>query len=176
MSQYYTYLISSLPVLTFGANPPFSFEVFIQRCKTLIPDEEIEIIQGISTQGAFLLEDPGSEVLRKWKNFDIALRNELVKVRSARKKIDPLKYLRQDGYSQPQIVHIASLSLRDPSIFEAEKALDLERWHLLDELSVGRYFDFDSLIIYAFKLRILERWAKIEIADKKRIMLETIRH
>ena len=127
-------------------------------------------------QGAFSLQDEGSEVLKKWKYFDINLRNELVKVRAARKKTDPLKYLRHDEYFEPQIVHIASLSLRNPSIFEAERALDLERWRLLDELSFGRYFDFDALIIYALKLLILERWAKIEIADKERIMQETIRH
>jgi hypothetical protein len=163
-------------MLTFGAKLPFSFEAFIQKCRSLIPDEETEVIRRISSQGAFSLEDEGSEVLKKWKDFDIALRNELVKVRAARKKIDPLKYLRHDEYFEPQIVHIASLSLRNPSIFDAEKALDLERWRLLDELSYGRYFDFDTLIIYALKLLILERWAKIGIADKERIMQETIGH
>ncbi|MFA5287218.1 MAG: DUF2764 family protein [Candidatus Omnitrophota bacterium] len=173
MSQYYTYLVSSLPTLVFGVKPPFSFEVFIQKCESLIPDKEIGIIKRISSQGAFALQDEGSEVLKKWKYFDINLRNELVKVRAARKKVDPLKYLRHDEYSDPQIVHIASLSLRNHQIFEAERALDLERWRLLDELSFGRYFDFDTLIIYALKLNILDRWAKIEIADKERIMQET---
>lgn len=148
----------------------------MQKCRTLIPDEETEVIKGISSEAAFSFNDRGSEVLRRWREFDIALRNELVRVRAARKKVDPVKYLRFDDYSQPQIVHIASLSLRNPSIFESEKALDLERWHLLDELSCGRYFDFDSLIIYALKLLILERWAKIEAADKDKIMRETLRH
>jgi len=163
-------------MLFFGAKPPFNFEVFIQKCRSLIPDEETEAIRRISSQGAFSLKDEGSEVLKKWKDFDIALRNELVKVRAARKKVDPLKYLRHDEYSQPQIVHIASLSFRNPSIFEAEKSLDLERWRLLDELAYGRYFDFDSLIIYALKLLILERWEKIGVADKERIMQETMGH
>lgn len=163
-------------MLAFGTKPPFNFEVFIQKCGSLISDEELEIIKRLSAQGAFSLQDEGSEVLRKWKYFDINLRNELVKVRAARKKVDPLKYLRHDEYFEPQIVHIASLSLRNPSIFDAERALDLERWRLLDELSLGHYFDFDALIIYALKLKILERWGKIEIADKERIMQETIRH
>lgn len=142
----------------------------------MIPDEEVGVIRRISSQGAFLLKETNSEVLKKWRDFDIALRNELVRVRAARKKVDPLKYLRHDGYSQPQIVHIASVSLRNPLILEAEKALDLERWRLLDELSYGRYFDFDTLVIYALKLLILERWAKIGVADKERIMQETLKH
>jgi len=66
--------------------------------------------------------------------------------------------------------------LRNPSIFEAERALDLERWRLLDELSFGHYFDFDALLIYALKLKILERWLKIEIADKERIIKETVNY
>ena len=176
MSAYYTYLISSLPTLAFGVKPPFSFEVFIQKCGTLIPDTETEVISRISSRGAFALQDEGSEVLKKWRYFDINLRNELVKVRAARKKVDPLKYLRHNEYLEPQVIHIASLSLRNPSIFEAERALDLERWRLLDEISFGHYFDFDTLIIYALKLLILERWAKIESADKERIMQEAFSH
>jgi hypothetical protein len=163
-------------MLGFGAKPPITFESFIQKCWSQIPDKEAELLKSISSQGAFSIQDGGSEVLKRWRDFDIALRNELVKVRAARKRIDPLKYMRHDGYSQPQIVHIASLSLRNPSIFEAEKALDTERWHLLDELSCGRYFDFDTLIIYALKLLILERWAKIYSADKEFIMQDTIGH
>ncbi len=163
-------------MLTFGTKPPFSLEVFVQKCESLLSEEEVEFIRRVSSQDAFSLQDENSEVLKKWRYFDINLRNELVRVRAARKKIDPLKYLRHDEYSEPQIIHIASLSLRNPSIFEAERALDLERWRLLDELSFGRYFDFDTLIIYALKLKILERWTKIEVADKERIMQETIKH
>lgn len=176
MPAYYAYLISSLPMLTFGSKPPFSFEDFIRKCRTLIPDEEVEVIRGISSQDVFLLKETSSEVLNKWRDFDIALRNELIRVRAARKKVDPLKYLRHDEYFEPQIVHIASVSLRNPSILEAEKALDLERWRLLEEQSFGRYFDFDVLLIYALKLLILERWMKIGLADKERVMQETLKH
>lgn len=175
MPSYYTYLISSLPTLNFGSEPPFSFKDFIQKCGSLIPDEEIKVIRRIPSFDAFLVSDAGSEVLRKWKDFDIALRNELVKVRALRKKSDPLKYLRPDEYFQPQIVHIASVALRNPLILEAEKALDFQRWRLLEELSIGHYFDFDVLLIYALKLLILERWVKILLADKERIMQETLK-
>jgi hypothetical protein len=61
-------------------------------------------------------------------------------------------------------------------MLEAEKALDLERWQLLEELACGHYFDLDALLIYALKLLILERWAKINLADKEHIMQETLRH
>lgn len=176
MAEYYTYLISSLPTLTFGSKPPFSLEVFMQKCASFIPEAELEIIKQAVSQGAFTLKDDGREVLKKWRYFDINLRNELSKVRAARKKVDSSKYLRHGEYFEPQIIHIAALALRNPSIFEAERALDLERWRLLDELSFGHYFDFDALLIYALKLKILERWLKIEIADKERIIKETVNY
>ncbi len=176
MPEYYTYLLSSLPVLSFGSKPPFSFDEFIQRCNSLVPEEEIEIIKAFQFQGGFSVDDKGTEVLKRWREFDITLRNELIKVRAARKRIDPERYLRHDGHYDAQIIHIASLALRNPSIFEAEKSLDWERWRLLDELSCGHYFDFESLVIYALKLLILERWTKIDAAKKERIMQETIGH
>jgi hypothetical protein len=57
---------------------------------------------------------------------------------------------------------------------EAEKALDLERWRELDELTLGHYFDLDALIVYAIKLTRLEKWDKVYAADKKRILEENL--
>lgn len=54
---------------------------------------------------------------------------------------------------------------RNPSILEAERMLDGERWCMLDELSLGHYFDIDFLIVYALKILILERWERIRTAD-----------
>ena len=48
--------------------------------------------------------------------------------------------------------------------------LDQARWAKLDELSFGHYFDLEALIIYAYKLRLLERWEKIRTADKERLL------
>jgi len=55
-------------------------------------------------------------------------------------------------------------------IKEAEKSLDEARWKFLDELSFGHYFDLDILIVYVLKLLLLERWGKINTADKTKIL------
>jgi hypothetical protein len=70
--------------------------------------------------------------------------------------------------------HIAINAYRKTSIIEAEKTLDAERWQYLDELSVGHYFDLDTLVIYAFKLLILEKWDRIATADAGRLLEETL--
>ena len=90
MSSYYIYLISSLPVLAFGLKPPLSLERFIRLCEELIPEEEARVIRSVFRENIFGLETKQTTLL-KWMAFEKALRNELVKIRAVRKKIDPEK-------------------------------------------------------------------------------------
>ena|SRR3990167_3527028 len=173
MVHLYTYLISSLPMLNFGAKPPFTFEKFIAICSKLIPEKDTGTLTSIPKI------DPGlykgaHPTLKKWEDFEIVLRNELVKVRSGHKHIDPLQYLRKTAYLDSSLAHSAMNIHRNTSILEAEKALDLERWHFLEGLNFGHYFDLDFLIVYALKLLILERWEKIYSADKAKLLEETL--
>jgi len=171
MPSFYIYLISSLPMLHFGVKPPFSFARFIEICKDKIPDADIEVIKLIVEGDIY---KGAQTTLKQWAAFDIALRNELVKIRASRKHADPLKYIRGDGYAEPYISHIAINAYRASSVLEAEKALDQARWLRLDELATGHYFDLDFLIVYAFKLLILERWKKINSADKPKLLEEAL--
>ncbi len=155
-------------MLHFGTKPPFPFNKFCQLCEGLIPDKDIDILKKASTPGEY--------------NFDSALKNELVKIRAAHKKLDPLKYLRKNlgqstkGQSPffPDITHIALHAYRTPSILEAEKFLDQARWRFLDDLAIGHYFDIDSLTVYANKLLILERWERINTIDRVKALGKTL--
>ena len=171
MSAYYTYLISSLPMLSFAAKLPFSLEDFFVKCKSLIPETKIELLGNICDQEIYFTNIQTDDTLGKWANFEIALRNELARQRAKRKKIDPLKYVRLPDSPQAYISHLALAAYRSTSILEAEKILDLARWNFLEFLSFGHYFDFDFLLIYALKLKILERWEKIQKADKENLYL-----
>lgn len=164
-ASYYIYLVSSLPMLHFGMRPPFSFERLLRMCDGLISDCDIDILKQASAPAGYDY-DGDHPTLRRWRAFDGALRNELVKIRAARKKIDPAKYLRYGGYTDPSIAHIALHAHRIPSILEAESILDEARWHFLDELAAGHYFDMDFLVTYAIKLLILERWERVDTLDK----------
>lgn len=173
MANYYTYLISSLPMLHFGMKPPFSFEKFIGICSRLIPEKDIEILNSIPRIeiGLYRGREPA---LRQWQGFEIALRNGLVKIRAMHKHLDPLKYMRRDGDTDSSVSHIATNVHRTLAILEAEKVLDQERWHFLEGLCFGHYFDLDFLIIYGLKLLILERWGKINSADKAKVLEEVL--
>ncbi|MCM8760601.1 MAG: DUF2764 domain-containing protein [Candidatus Omnitrophica bacterium] len=175
MASYFIYLISSLPALSFGAKPPLSFEKFLATCKTLVSDEEFSALSGLKNAEVVPSHKIKNPTLRKWRAFDAMVRNELVEIRASRKKVNPAKYLRPDGRPESShAAHIAINAYRKPSLFEAEKELDLERWRKLDEFSVGHYFDMDALVIYGVKLLILEKWDRINTADGKRLLEEVL--
>lgn len=170
MPNLYIYFIASLPGLDFTGQPPFSLESFLERCDELLPAKDAGLIRGICSG-----EPQDHPAINKWLSFDTTLRNELVRIRSGHRKTEAARYLRPDGYAGTAIYHIALAAQRSHSLLEGEKILDRARWDFLDELLVGHYFDLDFLIIYAYKLLILERWGKINRADKKRLLEEVIR-
>ncbi len=173
MANHYVYLVASLPMLLFGQKAPFSAEKFLAVSRDLIPDEDLLALEAILRNEEAIYEGV-QPALRRWREFDTMLRNELVKVRASRKHIDPAKYLRKDGLVDPYISHAALNAYRNPSLIEAEKALDLERWRFLEELSFGHYFDLVILIIYMLKLKILERWQKISAENQQELLEKAI--
>jgi len=156
--------MSSLPFLRYGEKSPFSFDHFLGMCKDLIPDEDLGVIYMLGTSAIYDYDgDQGT--LKKWRNFEMSLRNELVKIRTSRRHIDPEPYLRITGESDISINHIAINAHRAITPLESEKVLDQARWHALEELSFGHYFDIASLIIYGCKLMILEKQDRIRLAN-----------
>jgi hypothetical protein len=165
--------MASLPMLHFGNPPPFSFERFLFACEGFIGEQEF----GTLTRLPSFLESQGPiehKAIQKYCAFDVALRNELVKVRAVRKHSDPFVHLREGGYFDLTLVRLAGAVSKNPSLLDAEKQIDRERWNFLEELAAGHYFDFDALVVYGFKLLILERWERIRSADKPRALNETI--
>ncbi|MDD4939303.1 MAG: DUF2764 family protein [Candidatus Omnitrophica bacterium] len=158
-------------MLHFNMSAPISFEKFLLLCRDSIPQDDRAVLENIPLRYEY---EGRQETIKKIVAFEIMLRNELVKVRAARKKSDAAKYLRPDGYAGPALYHLVLAALRNPSPLDAERSLDLERWDFLDGLSFGRYFDLDFLIIYAYKLLILERWQRINSADKGKLLDETL--
>ena len=150
-------------MLHFEGRLPLTFEKFLLICQELIPEKDFQILETITLSPE---QNEGQPIIKQWREFDTSLRNELVRLRAARKRIDSARYLRADGYSGPSLYHIALAAQRNPSPLEAEKLLDRERWNFLEELAFGHYFDLSFLIIYAYKLLILERWEMVAQADK----------
>lgn len=162
-------------MLHFGMKPPFSFEKFLVDCQGFILDEDFALLKNLPITIDEYNKRLKNTTIEKWLEFDTALRNELVKIRAQMRKIEPEKFLRPEVIFNPAISHIVMAAYRNPAILEAEEILDEARWEALDELSFAHYFDIDFLIIYAYKLKILERWEKIRLADKERLLQEVLK-
>ena len=151
-------------MLNFGTKPPFGMEKFLYMCEGLVSADDLETLKkAIKSFG-----------LGRYHDFEAALRNELVKIRAHRKHLDASKFLREDGYADQWISHIAATACRNPSVIDAQNLLDLDRWRFLDELSVGHYFDIEILIVYAHKLSILEKWERVRTADADKLLKEAL--
>lgn len=173
MADFYPYLVASLPMLHFAMKPPFSFDRFLDICCPLIPEKDCRILRTLPQPEQYLKKGKWPPVLHRWIESDVALRNELVKIRAAKKHLDPAAYLRPSGSFSAPAVLAASVNT---SVLDMEKILDETRWKALEDLATGHYFDLDFLITYACKLRILERWENIRSADGTILLEQALQH
>ncbi|MFA5144874.1 MAG: hypothetical protein WC723_02570 [Candidatus Omnitrophota bacterium] len=174
MKSEYIYLIAQLPWLSFGAKPPLSFDKFLALSRQFISEKDADLLSSLPQSQDYAGGEKRNSALRQWVDFDTALRNDLVRIRSSRKHVDPSAYLRAGGMQDPGLMHVAAAAQRNPSPLEAERLLDETRWSALDELEAGHFFDLEILVIYAYKLMILIRWEQIGSADKEKMLEETL--
>ena len=176
MADFYPYLIASLPMLHFGMKPPFSFERFLEVCRQFIPEKDFQILRTLPPPEHYFEQGKRHRIIRKWIEFDVGLRNELVRIRAKKKHLEPATYLRPGGYSGASPAPAGMEANIHTSVPDAEKRLDEARWKALEELSTGHYFDLDLLITYAYKLLILQRWENIRSADGTILLEQALQH
>lgn len=174
MSHAYYYLVASLPMLDFELKPPLPLPEFLNQCQSQMSAGDFQMIQK-ATSG-----ESDQKLQRQWKNplliswirFNQNLRNELAWFRSLRADKDPARYLRGQRSDEPSLVDSVAQAAEAPDPLAAERLLDHFRWRYLDELIFGHYFDVEWLMIYAFKLQILERHQIIESPEGQKIFAE----
>ena len=169
MASYYTYLISSLPMLHFGMKPPFTKQGFLETCSRLISGEDVkELCMAADTLKIY--KECRNKLYSRWAEFEISLRNEIVRTISARRHTEAEKFIRPGGYRDVYFTHLVLAAHRAIPVIEGEKIIDKARWDFLEEASIGHYFDLDFLISYALKLNILHRWEKIRSSEKQKLL------
>jgi hypothetical protein len=152
----YYFLVSSLPSLRLGTPPPMSSQSFLDRCGEQLTPAELARLQ---TVALLPNDDASTGVERAFQAREIALRNLLARYRGKRLQRDHLRFLR------PEPEYISGLEsqveeiLRAPHPLAMKQATDALRWRWLEELTIGNYFSFNTLVIYRLKLLILEKHA-----------------
>ena len=145
MDKYY-YLVSSLPLLKFAERPFLTKEEFIIEARKWLEDADFIILSKADINN-FLEHKKDIPTLKKYKKFELSLREELASYRKVRIKKVEYK-IRKD---------LSDIIQDNKNPLEIEIGLLFLRWEFLNEEEVGHFFDLSFLIIYYLKLQILER-------------------
>ncbi len=156
MSSYY-FTVSSLPYLRFEDPPPLSLEGFYALCAPWLDSPDYRLVLNASLSS---LSDtaPTCSVLQRWRQWEINLRDELVKIRAQKLGMDAFEFIIPSAFTMGAAELAAEASgMINP--LEAERFIDRARWSFLEELEVGHYFDVERLVVYVLKLQLLGRIA-----------------
>jgi hypothetical protein len=165
VAQYY-YLVSTLPMLSFDSEKYPAEGDFLDACAARMSQGEYRRL--IHTQLEVEPDyQPQTEVQAWWYRQELALRNALVRVRAAALNRDAEENIRRTPEGRelgddPAIVGVVREAYSLDSPLRQEERLLQHRWQLLEEASVGHFFDLDTLVLYYLKLKILGRRSYFE--------------
>ncbi|MFA6723341.1 MAG: DUF2764 family protein [Lentisphaeria bacterium] len=159
MASDFYYFISSLPSLRFGEKAALSWQDFLQRCQERLSAEECAGLAALSLE-PLAPQEGEPPLIRDWKLAERYLRNLLAAQRARKRRLDENTYLRPSDIFSVQLGKRVEEIMLLPNAWEREQALDQLRWQRLDELAFGHDFNFEALIVYAYRLLILEKLAR----------------
>lgn len=158
MSSYY-YALASLPYLQFEGDRYPELEDFIEISQKWGSANESLLLEDISLEPDLETLHP---LLKRYAQWEVGLRNELVRQRAALQERDGQAFIVRDqggdDYSvRSGLSEAVRTALNAESPLKADEILDQLRWNFLDELEVGHFYDLEQMIVYVLKLHILLR-------------------
>ena len=144
MASYY-YLLSSLPMLTASAPPPFDYPTFLEMCRSSV---------SAATYGALELltaESDRGPLLRPWSAFYRRLQEEL-RYQRLQKRGKPC----QAPEDREAAAAVQAAIAADNPLLGEQQLLELQ-FRQIDQLVGFHVFDDTALFGYALKLRLMER-------------------
>ena len=158
MAHKYFSLLSSLPMLQMGENPAICAEYFLSSCSAFIFKNDWDTLCSLRLLPQKDVCLPDSSLAGKYMHWESALRNSLVRFRSAWFGTDPRTFLRDDGSFEADADRVVIRAYAAVSPLERERILDEARWTKIEELEQGKLFSFDNICAYYLKLQIVDKW------------------
>ena len=162
----YHYLVASLPMLFFGDQPPFSSRELQSRCVGVLKTEHLAILEAVM-QGRSIA---GNTFAGAWAARETQLRNAVARFRAARLGVDSQAFQRDHAGFDVGLAQVVTDALAQHTPLEREQALDRGRWRIADELALADPFGLGTVLAFAVKLCIAERWAGLtEAAGQRKV-------
>lgn len=155
MSGSYYYFGASLPSVLFDSKAPLSLDDFLDNCRRLMARGHYETIQAVLAGGT---PETSSRTVQACLEFEHILKNELAFHQAHKAGKSPDGYVRGNRSFQTgvKLAIDAAKSAKNP--LEAEKAIDRSRWEFYETMQIGHHYDFEYILLYGLKLKILERY------------------
>ena len=153
-----------------------SLRLFASLCEQYNVDvSELKPLLALSLCPPRASKLPENSFQAKWYRWETYLRNRLAIQRAQLqgKMVKSFLQPQKDEYLS-EIDRIVNETLFQTPVYEREKILDGLRWHKIEELEFGHYFDFDILCSYKLKLLIKEKWQRHSDTGKGFQQLEEI--
>ena len=155
----YYYFVAALPAVSLDGPFSLSWEDFLRRCDEFLQPDDRRAIEALSEPIDVPARHP---FIARWRRMEVQVRNAVVRNRAARLRRDATPYLRdQEGFDL-RIVNAVGDAFSKENPRDREAALDRLRWALIEEAAGVDPFALDAVLAYALKLRLAERWARLD--------------
>ena len=152
----YYYFAAALPTLSLESRPTLSFDEFRSLCREHLCRRDLDALDDIAETNGNTSRHP---FVRAWRGEEQTLRNTIAGIRAARLKIDASTHLREPRGFDSSIERTANDAFAKDNPLDREMALDKFRWGRIEDLAGYEPFEGRSVLAYALKLILAERWA-----------------
>jgi len=156
MGRAYYYFSASLPMINFESHPPMSLEDFLADCERLMESGDYQTMQELLSDENMGLRTQ-STTARSWQSFQREFLNEMAYFRAERAQQEPGEHARGPRSGNPNLVNVIQQAAKNDNLLESEKLMDKTRWQFLDDLETTQNYNFEFVLIYGLKLKILCR-------------------
>lgn len=162
MAQYY-FTVASLPMLALDEQPFYTSGELAEICmKELSSDEADNVRRALEYFATPEVDGTYLGILKTYHRWEQSVRRALATARAQRLGWETSNEITE---IEPESEHIARELINQESPYEAELQLQRVRWDKLEELSVGHYFDADSIVLYILKALVIERYRQMDKED-----------
>ena len=142
----YYFFSAALPELRPGETPPLTLAEFDADAELQLTPRHYQMMTG---------EDPAARVYGEMRRFDEYLRTRIAEKRAEKLKL-AADFPEPEGFYGEVDAALGQIAQLDPA--ERERAVDMLRWKMLDELTWSDGFGFDHICAYRIKLRLAEKY------------------
>jgi hypothetical protein len=147
----YHYVVASLPTLSFGNPPPIRLAEWRRQLNGVLAEADLALVDAVLERRLL----PGAPFSDK----ETQLRNAIARARAAKLGVEARPYIHEHTGFDMEIEDSVTNAFTKENPLDRALELDRCRWRIAEELARPEPFGLATVLAFAAKLRIAERWA-----------------